>query len=132
MKAPTHPPPESAILAAVLDALRMFGVDCQRQNTGMATNPSGRPVRFGQKGNLDISGILPDGRKLEVEVKRPGKAPTPEQWDRIMRINAAGGVAFYVTDAEQVARVLPRLLAGWRVEIDGDGFQEVTDEPTKP
>jgi hypothetical protein len=129
MTARPKPPPEADVLKGVLAALRIFGIDAQRQNTGMAFNPKGQPVRFGEPGNLDISATLHDGRRMEIEVKRPGQKPTPEQWHRIHTLNSLGGVAFYVTDPEQVARILPRLLEGWRVEIDENGFQEVTDEP---
>lgn len=43
-----------------------------RQNTGVASygaGPNRRTVAFGVPGAADISGILPDGRRLEVEVK---------------------------------------------------------------
>ena len=39
-----------------------------RQNTGVATF-HGRTVRFGVPGQADISGIMPDGKRLEIEVK---------------------------------------------------------------
>jgi hypothetical protein len=45
-----------------------------RQNTGVASygaGPHRRTVAYGVPGAADITGILPDGRRLEVEVKSP-------------------------------------------------------------
>lgn len=120
--------PERDILAGVLQALRVFGIDAARQNTGAATNPRGQVVRFSQKGAADVSATLPDGRRLEIECKRVGKRPTREQYDRMHRINASNGVSFWVNDAQQVIDVLPKLIAGARVEIDEAGMPWVTDE----
>jgi hypothetical protein len=38
-----------------------------------------------------------------IEVKRPGKEPTPIQWRRLNEIEAAGGKGFWGT-AEKVIR----------------------------
>lgn len=54
------------------DILREFGSRTDmclwRQNAGVASF-NGRRVQFGVPGQADLSGILPDGRRLEVEVK---------------------------------------------------------------
>lgn len=118
--------PEREVLRQVLEVLAIHGIDADRQNTG-AANFGGRCVRFGKKGNADISGMLPDGRKLDIEVKRPGKRPTPEQFDRLHRTNAGGGVGLWLDDAECFARLLPAILAGAWVEIDDQGTPWVTD-----
>lgn len=118
--------PEGDVLLVVLAALRAFGIDARRQNTGAARFDDGRGgsrlVRFGERGNPDVTGTLPGGRRLDLEVKAPGKRPTPEQLDRLRRTNAAGGVGLWVDDAAQMPRILGRLLDGWRVEIDDDGL----------
>lgn len=120
---------ERDVLAGVLDACRVLGISVQRQNTGMATNPKGKKVRFGVAGNADISGTLPDGRRLEIEVKRPGKRPTDEQYHRMNEVNATNGVAFWTDDAERCLNALRRIVQdGWRVEIEDDGTPVVTDE----
>ena len=122
------PEAERDVLKGVMDACRTLGIPIQRQNTGMATNPKGGKVRFGTPGNADLSGTLPDGRRLEIEVKRPGKKPTDAQWHRIHEVNASNGCAFWVDNPADAFRVLSRLLEGWRVEIDEAGNQFVTDD----
>lgn len=41
-----------------------------RMNTGKARF-NGQVVQFGVPGQADLTGILPDGRRLEIEVKSP-------------------------------------------------------------
>lgn len=66
---PPYRTPEKLIQNAIL---REFGTRSDmrvwRMNTG-AANYSGTRVSFGVPGQADISGILPDGRRLEIEVK---------------------------------------------------------------
>ena len=64
------------------------------------------------KGIADILGILPTGRMLAIEVKKPGWAPPSpgakafrhhqEQQRFIDTINANGGVAFFASSIEDV------------------------------
>ena len=137
-------PTETQVMTQVLEALVMFGVDVERQNTGGMTGASGRYVAFGKPGNSDLSGMIAagpgKGKKVDVEVKkpgfnprRPGNAKARERWAkqvaRLRKTNANGGYGFWVTDAGQVAHVLQRINEGWRVVIDDDGFGWVTDEP---
>ena len=49
-----------------------------RQNCGVARIGT-RVIRFGIPGQADLTGILPDGRRLEIEVKSPTGRQTPEQ-----------------------------------------------------
>lgn len=68
-----------------------------RANTGVAgyrDRKTGqiRQVRFGVPGQADLTGILPGGLRLEIEVKKPGGAQTAEQeWYQQM-IQRFGGV----------------------------------------
>lgn len=124
------PPPESVVQAQCFEVLKSFGVDCKRQNTGAAMQ-GGRLVRYGEKGDPDITGVLPDGRRLDLEVKRPGARPTAEQLDRLRRTNAAGGVGLWTDDPVALINTIRRLLSGWRVEIDNDGTPWVTDDPKR-
>jgi hypothetical protein len=123
---------EAEVLAQVLEALRMFGIDADRQNTGAALNPKGQMVCFGRPGAADVSGQLPDGRKLDIEVKREGFDPNKlrgekrehfeRQLARLRRTNEQGGVGFWTDDAEELAKViLPLLLEGASVEEPGYG-----------
>ncbi len=53
--------------------LREFGTRSDmrlwRANVGVARMGKDRTVAFGLKGQADLSGILPDGKRLEIEVK---------------------------------------------------------------
>lgn len=114
---------ERDVLRGVLDCLKVFGIEARRQNTGAATNPAGRLVRFGQPGQADVTGTLPWGRRLEIEVKAPGKRPTAKQLEYLRATNEAGAVGLWIDDPAELARILPKLIEGARVEIDDDGNQ---------
>lgn len=128
-KAPRSGRTEAQVLAGVLDAARVLGVDLQRQNTGGAVNPKGRLVMFGRRGNSDLTGMLPDGRRLDVEVKREGWDPakargaTADRWAlqlaRLQRTNAQGGVGFWVDDAAEFLELMRLVLDGARVVEHG-------------
>jgi len=64
------------------DILRAFGtlprLRLWRANVGVARIGT-RVIRFGIPGQADLTGILPDGRRLEIEVKSPTGRQTPEQ-----------------------------------------------------
>jgi hypothetical protein len=135
---------EAQVLAAVLDALHIFVVDADRQNTGAAVNPSGRLVMFGRPGNADVSGMIPagwgaaSGKKLDIEVKRERFRPErlrgakrehfERQLARLRQTNENGGYGFWCTDAAQVIHALERIRVGWRIAFDGD-YPVLTDEP---
>lgn len=130
---------ESEILEQCVEALVSLGVQVERQNTGVGSygnkDGSTRQVRFGKKGNLDLAGSI-DGRKFELEVKRPrkagGKLPTADQFRRMNKINEQGGVAFWVYDPADLFRMIPLIRSGLRTYIDRAGNVCVTDEPPDP
>lgn len=124
--------PEGEVLKAVLDCLKLWGTDAKRQNTAAFRNPSGRLVRCGQPGDPDVTGMLPGGRRLDLEVKAPGKRPTPEQLERLKLTNAQGGVGLWLDDAAELARIMPKLCAGARVEIEDDGSQWLVTDESEP
>jgi hypothetical protein len=116
--------PERQVLMACLAVLHARGVAAWRQNTGAVKQTyKGRTrfTRYGVPGQADITGILPDARRLEVEVKRFGKRPTAKQCEWLRKINGSGGVALWVDDAGHLDRVLPRLIAGAWIELDEAG-----------
>jgi len=67
--------------------------DCKlwRQNTG-AVKFGHRLVRFGVKGQGDISGILRGGRRLEIEVKSATGAQSEDQLRFQLMIESMGGL----------------------------------------
>lgn len=113
---------ERDVLVGVLDALAILDIPAQRQNTGAALNPAGKLVRFGRKGNADITATIPrgphQGKRLEIEIKRPGQYPRPEQVHRMRQTLAAGGIAFWCNDASKCLEILQCVLDGWSVEVD--------------
>ena len=97
---------ETDIVKEIQVGLAGKGVRLFRNNTGGLFDKAGRFVRFGLvKGGSDLVGgtpvkITPEmiGRVLfvltAVEVKRPGKKPTPEQVSFIDMVQSSGGIAF--------------------------------------
>jgi hypothetical protein len=103
-------PRESDILRSCLDLLRLRGVFAWRVNSGAVAgeyNGRRRFVRFhGAPGCADIIGILPGGRFLAVECKRPGNKPTPQQTAFLEAVRQQGGLALVVSDVRDLAAAL--------------------------
>ncbi len=109
--------PEKKIQDAVLAWLERAGVDAWRNNTGTAVYGGGyrvpafggsvappvRRVSFGRPGSADITGILPDGRRLEVEIKRSGSGQTRMQKKFQEMIERNRGVYLLVSSVEELA-----------------------------
>lgn len=107
-------PKESEVLRACQAVLHMRRVPHFRNNTGTAMLP-GRggkpmPVKFGAPGWPDLIGILPSGRFIGVECKRPlgprggsgGSEQTPGQRAVQQTIEAAGGLYVLARSAQDV------------------------------
>lgn len=102
-------PRETDIVSACLELLRYRGVMAWRSNTGaMSSEYKGkrRFVRFGRPGVSDIVGILPGGRFIGVETKRPGEKPTEEQRVFLAEVGRRGGVGVLVESVTELAKVL--------------------------
>ena len=99
------------------DVLRAFGTKRRmrlwRANTGVA-RIGDRVVRFGVPGQADLTGILPDGRRLEVEVKSPEGTQTEDQRNFQRLIERFGGVYVLAWSVEDVRRALAQ--TGYDVE----------------
>jgi hypothetical protein len=116
-------PSEAVVQAQCLKLLQARSVFVFRNNTGCATLPGKggkpRPVRFGIPGGPDILGVLPGGRFLGVECKRPlgprggaaGSEQTPEQADFQRRVEEAGGLYWLVRSSEELERKLDEVTA---------------------
>lgn len=125
---------ERDVLRACLALIKLHGLDIERQNTGAmqvvdVMTGQTRFVKYGKPGNSDLAGMLPDGRAIHIEVKRPGKRPTPKQLERLLKTNRLGGVGMWCDDVSILERAIPRLLQGWRIDMDERGNFAVTDEP---
>ena len=98
---------ETDIQSLVRLALSERGILNWRNNTGALKDKDGRLVRYGLfPGSSDIIGIMPDGRFLAIEVKKPGKKPTPEQLNFIEVIRRHGGIAGVVHSPEELEGLL--------------------------
>jgi hypothetical protein len=96
---------EQSIQSAILALLRAKNIFCYKhQNAGIYRD--GRYIPSHTRGVSDIIGVLPGGRFLAIEVKRPGGKPTPEQLDFIDRVNEAGGLAFVAHSIDEVSSCL--------------------------
>jgi hypothetical protein len=78
---------------------------CEYLAIGLSSNYYFKPYMagFGKSGVPDIVGVNRHRGFFAIEVKRPGKEPTPIQERRMSDIRAAGGKTFWGT-AEKVIR----------------------------
>ena len=62
---------------------------------------SARVITFGMEGQADITGIVPGGRRLEVEVKAGDDKTSPDQERFGQMIRTAGGIYVVSRDEKQ-------------------------------
>ena len=103
--------------AEIQDAIRLaahsLGLVLWRNNTGLAVDGL-RRIRYGLAvGSSDLVGILvPEGRFVALEVKAPGKRPTPEQERFLDLVRRSGGFAAVVRSVEDVRVLIDRARRG--------------------
>ena len=95
---------ETEIQAEIMTYLEYRGIECWRNNVGRRGG-----ISFGEKGQPDIEGCLPDGRYLGIEVKRPKGKMSPEQKSFHIRIKRNNGVIFVAHSVEEVHEKLDEL-----------------------
>lgn len=101
--------PETLILKSIVDGLPFLvrGIVLWRNNSGATKTQGGGFVRFGAVGSADLLGVLPpSGRLVALEVKQPGKKPTPAQVAWLESVKAAGAVAGVVTSLEEAVELV--------------------------
>lgn len=95
------------------EILRTFGTTARlrlwRSNSGVA-RMGDRVVRFGIPGQADLTGILPDGRRLEIEVKSANGVQSPEQRAYQKMIEKFNGVYILARSVEDVSRRLQEIV----------------------
>ncbi len=95
------------------DILRTFGTDPRlrlwRANSGVA-RMGRRVVRFGVPGQADLTGILPGGIRLEVEVKAENGRQSEEQRNYQRMVEQFGGVYVLARSVEDVQLAIGRYL----------------------
>lgn len=89
-------PLEKSIVTAILKYLNSLPM-CHAEKTHGGA--------FGAKGKADITGCL-NGRRLELEVKRPGEKPTKLQSVVLAKWSAVGAISAVVTSVDDVKAVL--------------------------
>ena len=106
-------PKEGDLTRPVLQLLALRGVFAWRVNSAAMRLPkSGGRVGFYRScsitGVSDVCGVLPDGRFLAVELKRPGGGGVLRESPRefLGRVTAAGGLALVVSDVGRLAAAL--------------------------
>lgn len=78
-----------------------------RSNSGVAYSVDcGRAIRFGLKGQADISGIMTGGVRVEIECKSRRGRQTEEQRAFEKMIRAMGGVYILARSLDDVRRVI--------------------------
>jgi len=92
---------EKDVQKIILNICRLIGLTVWRQNTGAVPavyKGKQRFIKYGLKGQADITGLLPDGRRLEIEVKRPGGKQSAVQKHFQTMIERHGGI-YIVADS---------------------------------
>lgn len=112
---------ETDIQRDILAALaRVPGLVCWRSSTGVSRS-GGRFLRYGVKGQGDITGLLPGGRMFALEVKTPTGRVSPEQVEFGARVNGAGGLWAVVRSVDEALAVIEAALPDMRHGDDGNG-----------
>ena len=102
---------ETEIQSSIMELLTLYRIKRWRQkNEGTWDAKKGiRHKGTVTPGISDIGGCLPDGRCLQIEVKRPeNKKRPPAQIAHINEVNELGGLAFFATSVNDVIKVLKK------------------------
>ena len=79
--------------------------------TGKVKRMGGRAYKFTSPGNSGVPDrivMLPDGAICFVELKAPGKKPSPLQEAQMRRIQSLGQKVFVIDSKEKVDRLIER------------------------
>ncbi len=102
----------------LLELPKRFPCRAWRQNTGAAVGASGRMIRFGVRGQADITGIIDVsgcGVRLEIEVKAGRDQPSEQQVNFGAMIERMGGIYVLARDVEGALDAIEQ----WRSRIGG-------------
>jgi len=97
------------------EIIRTFGTRSDmriwRMNVGAAKFADGRAVQFGVPGQADLTGILPGGRRLEIEVKSATGRQSKDQKRYQKMIERYDGLYILARSVDDVWAVLQKFLA---------------------
>lgn len=115
-KAKVPAPREAEVQRNGMLWLAVQGCVVHRRNTGAMLNPSGRLVRFSERGAADTWVVDPRGIHGEVEWKRRGERPTLDQVKWLIDHNGIGhAYAFWVDNLKTLEAVYRWVQAGGRI-----------------
>jgi len=97
---------ELDIQKQILTWLKLNGIFAFRVNTMGVPLPNGKFRPSPMKGIPDIIGVLPGGRALFIEVKRPGGKTSKEQDEFLAVADIAGAEVLVAESLEYVIRNL--------------------------
>lgn len=96
-------PLEKDIQSSIIEYLERRRIFCWKEHSGGMPMDGGKfMMPIGMKGKCDILGVLPGGRFLGIEVKRPSGKVSPYQEEFIQNVNLAGGLAFVAHSIDDV------------------------------
>jgi hypothetical protein len=98
---------ESDIQKSILDYLKLKKhLVFKHRNVGIFKQDTGKyiPLAAGEKGISDIIGCTPQGKFLAIEVKMPGKKPSPEQIEFLSRVERHHGIGVVAYSLDDVIR----------------------------
>lgn len=99
---------EADILQLVRLKASQLGLTMFRNNIGAYKDPKGYFIKYGvcNPGGSDLIGYDKTGRFVALEIKQPGKNPTPEQINFLNAVSVAGGIAAVVTSPDELENIL--------------------------
>lgn len=108
---------ERDIQRACMDYLNtLHGVRVWRANVGgrswVDKTGHNRVMKFGERGQSDLTGVGPGGVRIEIEIKRPGLLPSPEQAEWLREMDHFGAVAFWCDSFESCQAKFAMALSG--------------------
>ena len=95
---------EAQIQKQILEYLCAIKIFCWKNHSTGIYDPNRKIFRkiAAMKGVSDILGVLPNGRFLAIEVKKPGSYPSKEQKKFLKSINENGGLGFVARSFKDV------------------------------
>lgn len=91
----------------ILEYLNRKGIFCWRSNSGRKHN-----LIFGRKGSADITGLLKDGKRLEIEVKDLKGKQSPDQIEFQRMITLNNGIYILARSVEDVYEIIEKYNCG--------------------
>jgi hypothetical protein len=102
--------PEGKVKADIkkyLDSIGFWRAGTERPSTVIGTYHMPVANGMGVHGIPDFVGVLNlgpfNGTRFDIEAKRPGEEPTPNQLKRHEEIRAAGGIVLVIDDVSKLA-----------------------------